>query len=137
MKAEVLKPQVLRPVYTPTPQCEGDVHINPYLRETKWREERYKKLRPHFDPMKCQHESVYKLDGKCLCKKHAGMYCLEKWENGGLTSEPTRNAILDEAIEAIKEFSAPEQLQMTYVARGPGGILAGACNAIRNLKTKE
>lgn len=92
MKAEILKPQYVRPEPVRTPQCEVEVQGPSWLGNTEWRKQRYSKLRPQFDPKKCQHESVFKLDGKHFCKSHAGIYALEKWMKGELVAKEVIDA---------------------------------------------
>lgn len=91
MKAEVLKPQVVRPAVVHTPQCCVEIRETEWLSRSDWRRERYSKLRPHFDPALCQHESVFLLDGKHYCKSHAGIYALEKWMKGELVAKEVEN----------------------------------------------
>lgn len=81
MKA--IKPIRIRPVHVSTPQC--CVTPDEPTRLKKWRQQRYLKLRPHFDPMLCQHESAFEIDGKNYCRAHAGQIALNKWLNGELT----------------------------------------------------
>lgn len=90
MDAETLKPQVIHVPRVVTPQC--CVSVNDPTHNAGWRQERYKKLRPSFDPGRCQHESVFKLDGKCYCRSHAGIYCLEKWLAGDLVGKEELSA---------------------------------------------
>lgn len=113
MKAEMLKPQVIRPERVETPQCETPV-AEPYP-SWDWRKDRYSKLRPHFDPSRCQHESVFKLDGKYLCKKHAGIYALEKWMKGELVAAEVHpdyakaKSCIEGAVKAAKEMDIERQ----------------------------
>lgn len=92
MQSERLKPVVVRPVVVHTPQCEAVIKKTEWLSREEWRKKRYSKIRPHFDPLKCQHESVFKLDGKHFCKSHAGIYALEKWMKGELVAKEVKNA---------------------------------------------
>lgn len=132
MDHEILKPQVVRPVRVETPQCEAEVN-EPYP-SGSWRKDRYSKLRPHFDPAHCQHESVFKLDGHYFCKKHAGIYTLEKWLKGELVATEVGVPEVDKALKAID--SACNCLQ--YDASGRFGAetiqpLRGAASLLRKL----
>lgn len=66
----------------PTPrkasqQCEAYPNDLDDHRLTQWRLERYQRLRPEFDPYRCQHEAKFSLHGKKLCRPHAGQYLLD------------------------------------------------------------
>ena len=77
----VIKPTVIRPARVETLQCEADVLLSP---SESWRMERYKRLRPNYNPLKCQKPSVIEIDGHCYCRSHAGAIALEKWIIGDL-----------------------------------------------------
>lgn len=77
-----IKPKVIKYEPLHTPQCSADV--DPPTHANMWRRDRYKKLRPTFDPDKCQRESTIEIDGKPYCRLHAGGLALDKWLNGKL-----------------------------------------------------
>lgn len=77
-----IKPKVLKPEPTHTPQC--CVPVDPPSHAQMWRRDRYVKLRPDFDPNRCQRESVVLIDGDHYCRLHAGGVALEKWLKGEL-----------------------------------------------------
>jgi hypothetical protein len=77
-----VKPIRIKPVHVPTPQCCVEVKWP----DNDWRRERYKKLRPTFDPDHCQHESSFDIDGNLYCKLHAGQVALDKWVRGLLVA---------------------------------------------------
>lgn len=82
---EILKPHVIKPKRVETPQC--CVPVDPPTHAQHWRRDRYKKLRPHFDPDQCQRESTMMIDGKPYCRIHAGQLALEKWMTGELVAK--------------------------------------------------
>lgn len=79
---KILKPITIKPARIETPQC--CVPVDPPTHAEHWRRERYKKLRPHFDPDHCQRESSFQIDGKFYCRIHAGQLSLERWLKGEL-----------------------------------------------------
>jgi hypothetical protein len=80
-----VKPQVIKPARVVTPQC--CVEVDPPTHCTSYRLDRYKRLRPHFDPHRCQHESTVEIDGKHYCTAHAGKIALERWLSGSLVEK--------------------------------------------------
>lgn len=78
----IVKPFILKPARVVTPQCS--VLIDEVERGKQWRLDRYKQLRPTFDPLKCQRESTVKIDGTHYCSTHAGKIALKKWLKGEL-----------------------------------------------------
>lgn len=75
------KPTVIKPLPVKTPQCCAVVTLptaQAYLVE------RYKRLRPEYDPNRCQKPSTVEIDGKHYCRSHAGQIALEKWIVGDL-----------------------------------------------------
>ena len=40
-------------------------------------QERYLRLRPTFDPLKCQHEAIFEIQGVKMCRPHAGATLLK------------------------------------------------------------
>lgn len=81
-----IKPILVKHPRVETPQCCAQVHESDNNRYRQWRLERYQKLRPSFDPLKCQRESVVMIDGKAYCRTHAGALALKKWLNGELVT---------------------------------------------------
>lgn len=65
-----------------TPQC--CVPVEPPTHNEMWRRDRYKRLRPAFDPDRCQRESALEIDGKPYCRLHAGQEALSRWMKGEL-----------------------------------------------------
>lgn len=82
MTIDVLKPKIIKPERVETPQCCAEV--DPPTKASMWRRDRYKKLRPHFDPDRCQRESTVEIDGKAYCRGHAGGMALDRWLKGDL-----------------------------------------------------
>lgn len=82
-----VKPQVIKPARVVTPQC--CVEVDPPTHAQMWRRDRYKKLRPQFDPDRCQHESTVEIDGKHYCTAHAGRIALDRWLKGDLVEAAT------------------------------------------------
>ena len=85
-KPKELKVRIIKPERIVTPQCS--VIVPPPSHSEIWRRERYKKLRPNFDPDKCQLESSYEIKGKCYCTRHASIIALEMWITGELVEKP-------------------------------------------------
>lgn len=85
---KTLKPMLIKPAPVTTPQC--CVPVAPPTRATMWRRERYKTLRPSFDPDRCQRESVVSVNGKHYCRIHAGVIALELWLSGDLIENPSK-----------------------------------------------
>lgn len=83
-----IKPKVIKPEPLHTPQCT--MPVDPPTHATMWRRDRYKRLRPSFDPDRCQRESTIEIDGKPYCRLHAGGLALERWLRGELL-EPARS----------------------------------------------
>lgn len=77
-----LKPVFVKPERIATPQCCIVVDAPPHSKD--WRLQRYAKMRPHFAPELCQHESSFQIDGKHYCKAHAGQIVMKKWIDGEL-----------------------------------------------------
>jgi hypothetical protein len=77
-----LKPPRIKPERVPTVQC--CVVPEDTARLSEWRQKRYKKFRPEFDPMLCQRESVVIIEGKPYCRPHAGQLALKYWLDGKL-----------------------------------------------------
>ncbi|MER9176202.1 hypothetical protein NKH72_21740 [Mesorhizobium sp. M0955] len=82
MTVSVLKPKIIKPERVVTPQCCAEVE--PPTHATMWRRDRYKKLRPQFDPDRCQRESTLDIEGKPYCRIHAGQLALDRWLSGEL-----------------------------------------------------
>ncbi len=82
MTVSEIKPRVLRPEPAHTPQCCAEV--DPPTHATMWRRERYPKMRPSFDPDRCQRESMIEIDGKPYCRLHAAGIALDRWISGQL-----------------------------------------------------
>lgn len=97
MTIKRLKELRSQPERTVTPQCCVKIEETEYLKREKWRQNRYMKLRPHFDPELCQRESTVNIDGKYYCHPHAGQLALKWWLEGKLKqkAEPPK----DEPIE--------------------------------------
>ncbi|UFW91035.1 hypothetical protein BjapCC829_21850 [Bradyrhizobium barranii] len=83
-----VKPVFVKPARVVTPQCCIEPDDNDRMR--LWRQERYRQLRPDFDPQKCQRESVVEIDGKHYCGSHAGKVALNKWLSGDLVEKTTQ-----------------------------------------------
>lgn len=69
-----------RPAWEPPSeriQCQHTVNSHELYAHKDWRKERYKKLRPDFDPIRCQHLAVIEMDGIPMCRRHAGMVALD------------------------------------------------------------
>lgn len=49
-----------------------------------WRKGRYLRLRPTFDPLKCQHECQFEIQGLRVCRPHAGKMLLNLAARGKL-----------------------------------------------------
>lgn len=86
-KAKRVKPVRVKPEPVRTPQC--CVKVDPPQHNKDWRRvkpvrARYEKLRPHFDPGRCQLESTVAIDGKYYCTGHAGKIALGLWLSGEL-----------------------------------------------------
>lgn len=80
-----LKPVYDPPKRIPTPQC--CVEVEDTVRLQQWRLDRYKALRPEFDPLKCQREASVEIDGKPYCSNHGGRVALKKWLRGELVEK--------------------------------------------------
>jgi hypothetical protein len=80
-----VKPVITKPARVVTPQCCVD--IDDTIRLQQWRQDRYKRLRPKFDPLLCQHESTVEIDGKHYCTGHGGKVALCKWLKGELVEK--------------------------------------------------
>lgn len=91
-----LKPRVIKPARVITPQCCAPVE--PPTHATMWRRDRYKKLRPEFNPDLCQRESSLSIHDKPYCRIHAGGLALDMWLTGQLVE--TRPKIA--AVKATK-----------------------------------
>lgn len=94
MIAEI-KPKVIKPDPAHTPQC--CMPVEPPTHANMWRRDRYKRLRPTFDPDKCQRESTIEIDGQPYCRLHAGGVALDRWLSGRLidaTRRTTDDAVL-------------------------------------------
>ncbi len=63
-----------------TPQCSAPV--DPPSHAPEWRKERYKRLRPSYNPDCCQRDSSIVIDGKTYCRLHAGGIALDRWLRG-------------------------------------------------------
>lgn len=50
----------------------------------QWRIDRYLHLRPTFDPLKCQHECHFEIQGLRVCRSHAGKMLLNLAQRGKL-----------------------------------------------------
>lgn len=59
-------------------QCTAETTILQDLRRRGYLIERYKKLRPHMDPMKCQRGASVTVNGNPMCKLHAGQVALKE-----------------------------------------------------------
>lgn len=59
----------------PLPQCSVKVDDPPH--NAGWRVRNTQKRRPTYDPERCQCVSAVKIDGRPLCKRHAGIVALE------------------------------------------------------------
>jgi hypothetical protein len=77
-----IKIKVIRPEPVHTPQC--CMKVDPPTHANMWRRDRYKTLRPTFDPDLCQRESTVRIDGKPYCRIHAGGIALDRWIKGKL-----------------------------------------------------
>lgn len=77
-----VKPVVVKPARVVTPQCSEIIPAD--TRFEIWRKGRYQKLRPQFDPERCQRESTVQIDGRHYCSNHAGRIALAKWLKGDL-----------------------------------------------------
>lgn len=82
MSVGVLKAKIIKPERVVTPQCCAEVE--PPTHANMWRRDRYLKLRPTFDPDRCQRESTVEIDGKPYCRLHAGGIALDRWLSGNL-----------------------------------------------------
>ncbi len=82
MSFREVKPLLVKPPRVVTPQCCVEPDDTDRMR--RWRQERFKKLRPDMDPQKCQRESVVQIDGKYYCANHGGKVALKKWLRGEL-----------------------------------------------------
>lgn len=82
-KPLILKPRIQQHPRVETPQCSATVP--PPTHSEQWRLGRYKELRPHYDPTKCQRESTLSIDKKPYCRIHAGQIALEKWMKGEIS----------------------------------------------------
>jgi hypothetical protein len=82
MAIGTVKPQIIKPARVVTPQC--CVTVEPPTHATMWRRDRYKRLRPHFNPDHCQHESTVEIDCDHYCTAHAGKIALDRWLSGKL-----------------------------------------------------
>lgn len=80
-----IKPKIIKPDPIITPQCSAAV--DPPTKASMWRRDRYKKLRPTFDPDRCQRESSIEINGKPYCRIHAGGLALDKWLSGKLVEK--------------------------------------------------
>jgi hypothetical protein len=78
-----LKPKIIKPKPRHTPQRQAVV--DPPTHATMRRHDRYKRLRPTFDPDRCQRESTVEIDGKPYWRIQAGSMALERWLRGELT----------------------------------------------------
>lgn len=78
-----LKPLRVKPARIIAPQCSAEPEFDT-PRNKEWRQERYKKLRPTYDPKLCQRESTVEIDGKPYCSSHGGSIALKKWLRGDL-----------------------------------------------------
>lgn len=57
-------------------QCSAETFTDP--RQRARMVERYKRLRPHYDPDKCQRCATVTVNGKPMCKIHAGRIALRE-----------------------------------------------------------
>lgn len=80
MTIQQLKP--IKPLPVRTPQCSQVVEEA--YRMQRWRQERYMQLRPDYDPLLCQQQSSFTIDGQCYCRQHAGQKALAMWVEGRL-----------------------------------------------------
>jgi hypothetical protein len=82
MTLSAVKPIVVKPARVVTPQCCVEIPANTH--HERWRQERYAKMRPHWKPTHCQHESTVEIDGLHYCTAHAGKIALDRWLSGKL-----------------------------------------------------
>ena len=61
---------------TKADQCEIKIREIKRLVDSDWRAKRYSTLRPNWDPERCQRQVAFRIDGKCLCRIHAGKEAL-------------------------------------------------------------
>lgn len=87
MPIERVKPIITKLPPVQTPQCCVVAEETKSQRDSGWRKRRYTELRPNFDPLRCQRESVVVIDGKYYCRPHAGMLALKWWLEGKLVQK--------------------------------------------------
>lgn len=73
----------IKPKKVITPQCQAPADSDS-SRYKQWRLDRYKKLRPDYDPLKCQRASTVAINDQPYCRCHAGQLALRWWLSGKL-----------------------------------------------------